>query len=548
MRLRPHVLRTGNAGLSGDVSQCVVGRAGKRAERDPVLVVQWPVHQRLRVDAHPVVLLAVCAGHRLRRRQVEADCPEGERRGRMGDARGEDDLRLGGEPRKRRGRRDIRRAGPGGWRIRRPPLSDLAWSIPGSDRRDFNWRRADGKGPGTAVEPGTRSADRRRRGFQDREEGSGNQMKRVPTRREFTAAAAAVGMGGLFASDEPTGPQAASRQDADYLVEPERRTKVRAHVDVVVCGGGPAGIGAAIAAARNGANTLLLENLGSLGGVGSNAIMNRLGPFHDQEKMIVGGIPMEILERLVALNGAIMPRPVIWTRATNNRPEYWAPFDPEILKLVLDRMTEEAGVKILFNTRVVGTVVNSGRTEGVLIESKSGREAVRAKIVIDATGDGDVAAWAGAPYEKGRPEDGWMQPVTVLYKVHNLDREKARRVLAEERAKIVGLARARGEDIPRFLTAGTDNFLRADETYYNEDQIHGADGTNVEHVTKAWLDARKMIWQEFHFAKKHVPGYENAYVALTSSLLGVRETRRILGEYVLNAEDVLSARKFPDTV
>ena len=373
-------------------------------------------------------------------------------------------------------------------------------------------------------------------------------MKRVPTRREFTAAAAAVGMGGLFASDEPTGPQAASRQDADYLVEPERRTKVRAHVDVVVCGGGPAGIGAAIAAARNGANTLLLENLGSLGGVGSNAIMNRLGPFHDQEKMIVGGIPMEILERLVALNGAIMPRPVIWTRATNNRPEYWAPFDPEILKLVLDRMTEEAGVKILFNTRVVGTVVNSGRTEGVLIESKSGREAVRAKIVIDATGDGDVAAWAGAPYEKGRPEDGWMQPVTVLYKVHNLDREKARRVLAEEREKIVGLARARGEDIPRFLTAGTDNFLRADETYYNEDQIHGADGTNVEHVTKAWLDARKMIWQEFHFAKKHVPGYENAYVALTSSLLGVRETRRILGEYVLNAEDVLSARKFPDTV
>jgi ribulose 1,5-bisphosphate synthetase/thiazole synthase len=359
--------------------------------------------------------------------------------------------------------------------------------------------------------------------------------------------AAAVNAGTLLGYAAPQ-PQTQPQTSADYVVEPEKRIKVRAKVDVLVCGGGPAGIGAAIAAARNGANTLLLENLGSLGGVGSNAIMNRLGPFHDQEKMIVGGIPMEILQRLVALKGAIMPRPVIWSRETNNRPEYWAPFDPEILKFVLDRMTEEAGVKILFNARVVGTMVNDGRVSGVFIESKSGREAVRAKIVIDATGDGDVAAWAGAPYEKGRPEDGWTQPITVLYKVHNLDREKARSVLAEQREKIINVARARGEDIPRFVTPGSDNFLRADETYYNEDQIHGADGTNVEHVTKAWIEARKMIWQEFNFAKKYVPGYENAYVALTSSLLGVRETRRIMGEYVLNAEDVLTARKFPDAI
>jgi hypothetical protein len=291
-----------------------------------------------------------------------------------------------------------------------------------------------------------------------------------------------------------------------------------------------------------------LENLGSLGGVGANTIMNRLGPFHDQEKMILGGIPMEILQRLVALKGAIMPRPVIWTRETNNTADYWAPFDPEILKFLLDRMTEEAGVKILFNTRVVGTIVNDGQIEGVFIESKSGREAVRAKIIIDATGDGDVAAWAGAPFEKGRREDAWMQPITVLYKVHDLDRAKARSVLAEQKERIISLARARGEDIPRFVTAGTDNFLRADETYYNEDQIHGADGTNIDQVSKAWIEARRMIWQEFNFAKKYIAGYENAYVALTSSLLGVRETRRIMGEYVLDVEDVLSARKFPDRI
>jgi ribulose 1,5-bisphosphate synthetase/thiazole synthase len=358
---------------------------------------------------------------------------------------------------------------------------------------------------------------------------------------------AAAATAGAFLG-EANAAQASAAQAGDYVVEPERRINVRANVDVLVCGGGPAGIGAAIAAARTGAHTLLLENLGSLGGVGSNAIMNRLGPFHDQEKMIIGGIPMEILKGLVALDGAIMPRPVVWTRETNNRPEYWAPFDPEILKVLLDRMTEEAGVKLLFNTRVVGTIVNNGSVSGVFIESKSGREAVRAKIVIDATGDGDVAALAGAPYEKGRAEDGWTQPVSVLYKVHNLDREKARGVLAEQREKIIALARSRGENIPRFVTGGTDNFLRADETYYNEDQIHGADGTNVEHVTKAWIEARKMIWQEFNFNKKYVSGYEKAYVALTSSLLGVRETRRVMGEYMLNGEDVLTARKFPDAV
>lgn len=371
-------------------------------------------------------------------------------------------------------------------------------------------------------------------------------MRCTVTRREFAMAAATANVGTLLAQTAKGGEPAA--QPADYVVEPEKRVKVRAHADVVVCGGGPAGIGAAIGAARSGANTLLLENLGGLGGAGSCGLMNRLGPYHDQERMIVGGVPMEVLQRLVAMNAAIMPRPVVWTRETNNRPEYWAPFDPEALKFVLDTMTAEARVKILFNARVVGAIVANGRMQGVFIESKSGREAVRAKVVIDATGDGDVAAWAGAPYEQGRPEDSWTQPITVLFKVHNLDRDKAQRALAEQKEQILGAARARGEAIPRFVSAGTDNFLRPDETYYNQDHVHGADGANVEDVTRAWIEARKIIWQQFSFAKKYIPGYENAYIAMTGSLLGVRETRRIMGEYVLTADDVLAAKKFPDAI
>src|ERR1017187_2114010 len=135
-------------------------------------------------------------------------------------------------------------------------------------------------------------------------------MRRLYTRRLF-----ALGAVGAPAALAQRGGSPSQPMPADYVTEPAKRIPVRAHVDVVVCGGGgPAGIGAAIAAARSGAKTLLLENLGSLGGAGSNAIMNRLGPFHDQEKMIIGGIPMEVLQRLVTLKGATMPRPVVWTQ------------------------------------------------------------------------------------------------------------------------------------------------------------------------------------------------------------------------------------------
>jgi len=370
-----------------------------------------------------------------------------------------------------------------------------------------------------------------------------------PTRRQFAAAAAAVNLGSLFGSTPQSSPAVTQPQPSpDYVLEPEKRVKVRARVDVLVCGGGPAGVGAALASARSGAHTLLLENCGCLGGVATSGLMNRLGPFHDQQKMIVGGIPMEVLRNLVARKAAIMPRPVVFSREANAGPDYWCPFDPEAMKLVLDTMALEANVKLLFNVRVAGAVVDSGRIQGVFIESKSGREAVMAKVVIDATGDGDVAAFAGAPFEKGRPEDGLLQPVSIIWKVHDLDREKAMRALDEHRERIVSEARARGDAIPPKFGPGSDNMLRKDETYYNEDQIHGADGTNVEDVTRCWIDIRKQIWQELAFAKKNIPGYEDASLSTTASLLGVRETRRIVGEYQLNGDDVLSARKFPDAI
>jgi hypothetical protein len=163
-----------------------------------------------------------------------------------------------------------------------------------------------------------------------------------------------------------------------------------------------------------------------------------------------------------------------------------------------------------------------------------------------------VAAWARVPYELGRPGDGLAQPIGLFSKVHNLDRDAAANFLAEHRREILDEAEQRGETVPRPIVAGygagTDNLLRADETYYNADHVHGADATDVGAISRAWIEARKQIWQSYGFAKRNLRGYEHAYVAATGAMLGVRESRRILGEVVLTGDDVLASRKFADAV
>ena len=328
------------------------------------------------------------------------------------------------------------------------------------------------------------------------------------------------------------------------ILEPARETPVLAETDVLVAGGGPAGVAAGIAAARNSARALIVEDRECLGGMATSGMMNRLGPYHDEQKMIVGGIPWEVIQRLIAMNAAIAPVPCPHT----DPDRYWIPFDPEALKHVLDLMVREAGVEVLFQTHVVSVVQDNDRLVGVIVESKSGRHAILAKMIIDATGDGDVAALAGAPYEKGRPEDGLMQPMTLLYKVHNVDRDRVKAALAAHKNEIFERAKAQGDVIPRYVGPGTDNLLRSDETYYNVDHVHSADGTSVRDLSRAVMEARDLIWQSVAFARKHVPGYECSYLCATASNLGVRESRRISGEYVLTGDDVLAGRKFADAV
>ncbi len=329
----------------------------------------------------------------------------------------------------------------------------------------------------------------------------------------------------------------------EFITESEKRLKVKYAVDVLICGGGSAGVAAAVAAARSGANTLVIESQGCLGGMSSAGFMNRLGPYHDQKKMILGGIPVEVVERLAELNAIAMPRPC----PRKDKDNYWTPFDPEAMKYILDQMLTEAGVKILFKTLAVDVISDNGCLRGIIIESKSGREAILAEVVIDCTGDGDIAALAGVPFTKGRAEDGWMQPMGLLSKVHNLDRQRALEFISANREHLEKIKKDIGNN-DAVIACGTDNLLRKDETYYNADHGVNFDGTRSEDLTDIYLQARKQIWINFLFAQKYIPGFENAYICGTAAQLGVRESRQIEGEYILTGEDVLGAKKFSDRI
>lgn len=326
------------------------------------------------------------------------------------------------------------------------------------------------------------------------------------------------------------------------VVEPRREVPVVAEPEVLVCGGGPAGVGAALAAARQGADTMVIENELCLGGMATAGMLNRLGPYHDQEEVILGGIPLEILRRLIDRGMAQEPEPCTpedWQR-------YWLVFDPEAMKLLLDEMMEEAGADVLLGARVVRPLVEEGRMRGVVIESKSGREGVLARHVVDATGDGDVAAAAGAPFGRGREGDRRVQPVTLMSKFLNEDWPTAFRHVREHHAELLETAREEvGND---FVWAGTDNALHPEETYYNCVHVYGVDATSRRDLTRAAVEMRRKLWRNMEFLRRHVPGCENISLITTAAAMGVRETRRIQGEYVLDIDDVLDARQFPDQV
>jgi len=334
---------------------------------------------------------------------------------------------------------------------------------------------------------------------------------------------------------------------------------VTKRTEVIVVGGGPAGIAAAIAAARNGANTLLVEQYGFLGGMATAGLVGPLMTCYDidGQERIIAGIFQELVDRLVATGAAIDPASLKgfspYSAYLTYGHQHVTPFDPEALKVVAQEMVLEAGAEIRFHTFFVDSLVQDRRITGLITASKAGLEALQADLIIDTTGDGDVAARAGVPCEKGREGDGLLQPVSLFFRVGNVNDEAVQAHMDDHPddicfANIVREATERGEFSHTKNRLTMFKIPRPGEWWANASRIHGIDATDVEQLTRAEVEGHRQVMYLVDFMRKRVPGFENCYLLDTGSQIGVRETRRIVGEYVLTQEDVFSARRFEDAV
>ncbi len=322
------------------------------------------------------------------------------------------------------------------------------------------------------------------------------------------------------------------------ILEPQRGIPVVADVDVVVVGGGPGGLPAAIAAARHGASVLLIERYGFLGGLATAGLVApMLGHTASlSHTPIVAGLLRELTERMHEIGGA-----PAWAEACR---AWGVNFDAEALKVVADRIVTEAGVDLLLHTFAVDTVVEGGAIKALIVESKSGRQAVTGKVFIDATGDGDVAFRAGAPFTQGRDFDGRVESMGSFVHIGGIEGATDEQKTAA-RAK---LRQAMAEGRFRFYNNGFtgSNDTHPDHFSPNLTRWPG-DSTDARDLTRAEVGVRDQVWKFITFLRAQ-PGFEKCYIQATSPQIGPRESRQVIGDYVLTGDDVRQGRKFPDAV
>ena len=340
--------------------------------------------------------------------------------------------------------------------------------------------------------------------------------------------------------------------------------------DVLVAGGGPSGICAAIAAARNGARTLLVERYGFLGGTATSASVGPFAPFHHGDEQVIKGIPQEIIERLVALGGSTGHLKIDRSYGSGT---YMCWFDREVYKYAAFQLVKEAGAEILLHTWASEAVMEGDRLKGLIVQNKSGRQLIPADVIIDTTGDGDVIAASGARFEFGRAGDGRVQAMTMLFEMGGVDIPAVRRYIethpedfewwspvtpvrplppelqqehfvAQGFLSLVKQAMDTGE-----LYLGRNSVLllttlRPGMMTFNSTRVVGKKGTDARELSEAEIDGRRQVMSLAGFMKKHVPGFAQAYIVTTGVQIGVRETRRLVGEYVLTEKDVVRGNSF----
>jgi len=326
--------------------------------------------------------------------------------------------------------------------------------------------------------------------------------------------------------------------------EPARELPVWGEADVVVCGGGPSGFMAAVSAARAGARTLLVERYGFLGGTATAGCMVDFGSIHNGREVLVGGATHEFLHRLADSGGGAM----------QDAESHRMTFDPESMILVCRDMVLEAGVELLLHTLVVDVVREGDTVKGVVAENKSGRSVILGRVVVDATGDGDVAARAGADYDIDHEDSPALQPVTLEVILGGVDLGR----VPQSHFDVTPIIRQHADEWPIpteriFSWGAVPREGRADDprsayVFINTTNVLGVDGTRVDDLVRAEIEARGQVRPLIAFLRRHVPGFENCYLDRTGAQVGVRETRRICGDYTLTHDDVLAGRHFPDGV
>jgi hypothetical protein len=332
------------------------------------------------------------------------------------------------------------------------------------------------------------------------------------------------------------------------IEEPARKIPLYGEYEVVVLGGGPAGIATAVAAARAGRRTLLIERYGFLGGMGTAAGVTNFCGLHanvfGEMHRVVQGVASDLLGRLDRLGGLNTPHLILGKILAQA-------YDTAAYKIAADDLLLSHKVDILFHALGAGVVMHDdNRVDALLVETKAGRRAVRAEIFIDCSGDGDLAAWAGAPYEVGDNAGSMLYP-SMMFRLNGIDPERA-----GEAWRTIPELMAKAE------AAGTHHFPRKAaivrpqragiEWRVNFTQLARADGTAInglepDDLTRGEIDGRRQAVQAFEFLRT-VPGFEKSYIVDLPPQLGIRETRRVVGGYMLSGEDVLGCAAFDDSI
>jgi hypothetical protein len=339
-----------------------------------------------------------------------------------------------------------------------------------------------------------------------------------------------------------------------FITEPARTLPVYGEFDVVVVGGGPAGLAASVSAAKHGARTLLVERYGFLGGMGpAGGVTNFAGLYgrkNGEMQQVVHGVVDELMQRIAALGGLNEPQDGMMGRIRVRS------YDVSAYKCAADQWLLAAGVQLLFHAWAAAVVMEGRQISALVVETKSGRQAIRAQCFIDCSGDADVAHFAGVPFELGDGHGSGLFPST-MFRVGHVDAVRALAAVGEFKAinALMAQSLAREPGCYQFAREGAilrpqkiPTEWRANVTQIRNAQGTAMDATDARQLSEGELEGRRQITEYFRFLRNEVPGFEQSAIVDIAPQVGIRETRRIQGLYALTGEDILSSARFDDAI